>query len=82
MRLFYYHLKVFIPLIVLFTSLHFKIITPLPFLAILFFYGLVYRTYIDAKKLVEQEVILKKDMWKLVIPFRRARYFKELYFTL
>ncbi len=81
MRLFYYYLKIFVPLGALFTLLDFNLTSPLPFL-LFFFYVLVYRTYIDAKKLVEQDVILKKDMWKLVIPFRRVRYFKQLYFTL
>ena len=82
MRLLYYYLKIIIPLGALFTLVHFELIAALPFVSLLFFYALVYRTYIDAKKLVEQDVIQKKDMWKLLIPFWRVRYFKQLYFTL
>jgi len=82
MRLLFYYLKIILPLVILFTLLHLELITGFPFLFLLIFYVFVYRTYVDAKKLVDQNVIPKKDMWKLVIPFRRVRYFKQLYFTL
>ena len=43
------------------------------------FYGIIYRTYIDGKRLADKNIIPKKDIWKMIIPGKRVQYFKELY---
>ncbi len=49
-------------------------------LLLILFYALVYRTYIDGKRLANKKIIPKKDIWKLIIPGKRFKYFKDLYF--
>jgi hypothetical protein len=44
-----------------------------------FFYFLVYRTFLDGYRLYMKNIILKKDIWKMIIPGSRFQYFKELY---
>jgi hypothetical protein len=48
-------------------------------ITLLLFYALVFRTYIDDKRLVEKNIILKKDIWRMIIPGSRIEHFKELY---
>jgi hypothetical protein len=43
------------------------------------FYLFIYRTYIDGKRLADKEVIEKKDIWKMIVPGRRFKFFKDLY---
>jgi len=43
------------------------------------FYLLIYRTYIDGKRLSEKGLIEKKDIWKMIVPGQRFRFFKDLY---
>jgi hypothetical protein len=45
-----------------------------------FFYLFVYRTYIDGKRLAHKGLIEKKDIWKLILPGYRLRFFRDLYF--
>jgi hypothetical protein len=45
------------------------------------FYALVYRTYTDGKKLADKNIIPHKDIWKLIIPGMRLRYFQGLYLS-
>lgn len=49
------------------------------FVGLMLFYSLIYRTYIDGKKLADKNMIEKKDIWKMIIPGNRLEYFKELY---
>ena len=49
------------------------------FVYLFFFYLLVYRTYIDGKRLADKGLIKKKDIWKMIIPGERFRFFKDLY---
>lgn len=49
------------------------------FVGLLFFYGFIYRTYTDGKRLADKNIIPKKDIWKMIIPGKRSVYFKELY---
>ncbi|MDO9274666.1 MAG: hypothetical protein Q7T92_03845 [Lutibacter sp.] len=44
-----------------------------------FFYSLIYRTYIDGKRLADKNILQKKDSWKMMIPGSHIKYFKELY---
>ena len=43
------------------------------------FYLFIYRTYIDGKRLVDKGIIEKKDIWKMIVPGQRFRFFKDLY---
>ena len=49
------------------------------FVYLLLFYLFIYRTYTDGKRLADKGLIEKKDMWRLIIPFYRHRFFKDLY---
>lgn len=49
------------------------------FAALLFSY-LVYRGFLDGKRLMEKNLLTKADSWRAFIPFYTAFYFKELYF--
>ncbi len=82
MRLLTYWIQILFPLIGLVLLTTFDLISPIVFVSGLFVYSFVYRTFIDAQRLLEQGAIEKKDRWTLAIPFRRVRYFKQLYFTL
>jgi hypothetical protein len=44
------------------------------------FYLFIYRTYIDGKRLADKGLLEKKDIWKMIIPWQRWRFFKDLYF--
>jgi positive regulator of sigma E activity len=46
---------------------------------LIIFYALIYRTYIDGMRLVEKQVLAKSEIWKVMIPGTRIRYFRELY---
>ena len=43
------------------------------------FYCIIYRTYIDGKRLADKGLIQNKDIWKMIVPGQRIRFFKELY---
>jgi len=49
------------------------------FVLLILYYALVYRTYTDGKRLVNKKLISEKDIWKMLIPGYRLKYFKELY---
>jgi len=49
------------------------------FAFLLLFYALIYRTYIDGKRLADKKIIPKKDIWKMIIPGYHLKYFTELY---
>ena len=55
------------------------LVNPTLFVLLLFFYVLIFRTYVDGKRLSDKNVIQKKDIWKMIIPGKRFEYFKELY---
>ena len=49
------------------------------FVGLMFFYSLIYRTYIDGKRLADKNIIPKNDIWKMIIHGKHIEYFKELY---
>ena len=55
------------------------LVNPVLFVLLLFFYVLIFRTYVDGKRLSDKNVIQKKDIWKMIIPGKHFEYFKELY---
>ena len=52
---------------------------PTLFVLLLFFYALIFRTYVDGKRLADKNIIQKKNIWKMIIPGKRFEYFRELY---
>jgi hypothetical protein len=55
------------------------LVNPVLFVLLLFFYVLIFRTYVDGKRLSDKNIIQKKDIWKMIIPGKHFEYFKELY---
>ena len=49
--------------------------------AIMLLLYILYRGFVDGLRLIEKNVIEKKDLWKsVIIPFWKSRYYKQLYF--
>ena len=74
-----YYILILTPLGLLIWLLRTESINTWMFIGLIFFYSLIYRTYIDGKKLADKNIISKKDIWKMIIPGKRIAYFKELY---
>lgn len=55
------------------------IINATQFVAFIFFHLLIYRTYLDGKKLADKNVIPEKDIWKMIILRKHFKCFKDLY---
>ena len=78
-NLFTYYLTILSPIGVLTYLSRTDLVNPTLFVLLLFFYVLIFRTYVDGKRLSDKNVIQKKDIWKMIIPGKRFEYFKELY---
>tara|TARA_B110000093_G_scaffold16602_1_gene15346 strand:- start:108 stop:359 length:252 start_codon:yes stop_codon:yes gene_type:complete len=78
-NLFIYYLKILSPIGLLTWLSRTDLVNPTLFVLLLFFYVLIFRTYVDGKRLSDKNVIQKKDIWKMIIPGKRFEYFKELY---
>jgi hypothetical protein len=52
------------------------LVNPVLFVLLLFFYVLIFRTYVDGKRLSDKNIIQKKDIWKMIIPGKHFEYFK------
>ena len=76
-----YYILILTPLGLLIWLLRTDSINTWGFVGLLFFYSLIYRTYIDGKRLADKNIIPKKDIWKMIIPGNRFEYFKELYLS-
>ncbi len=46
----------------------------------LFIYLAIYRTVLDTLRLIHKGILEKKNFWKLLLPFSRVTYWKEIYF--
>ena len=79
-NLFIYYLTILSPIGMLTWLSRIDLVNPTLFVLLLFFYVLIFRTYVDGKRLSDKNVIQKKDIWKMIIPGKRFEYFKELYF--
>ncbi len=73
-----YYILILAPLGILFWLYKVDLINGNMFVGLFLFYALIYRTYIDGKKLADKNVIPKKDIWKMIIPGSRLEHFKEL----
>ena len=78
-NLFIYYLTILSPIGVLTYLSRTDLVNPTLFVLLLFFYVLIFRTYVDGKRLSDKNIIQKKDIWKMIIPGKRFEYFKELY---
>lgn len=74
-----YYILILAPIGMLFWLNKIDIINGTLFVGLFLFYALIYRTYIDGKRLADKKIIPKKDIWKMIIPGSRIEYFKELY---
>jgi len=78
-NLFVFYLLILIPFGIILWLNNADLIDGMTFAGLLLFYALIYRTFTDGKKLVDKNIIAKKDIWKMIIPGSRLEYFKELY---
>jgi hypothetical protein len=74
-----YYLVIFVPLIILGLLKKAELIDSVWFMIYLLSYALVFRTYTDGKRLADKGIIKKTDIWKMIIPGQRIRYFMDLY---
>ncbi|MGB1042654.1 MAG: hypothetical protein ACPGU6_04610 [Tenacibaculum sp.] len=78
-NIYIYYIAIFAPIIAIVWGSKTEILAPDYFVAAFLLYVLVYRTFIDGRRLVAKKSIVKKDIWKLIIPGKRFEYLKELY---
>ena len=78
-NIYIYYLTITIPLLIIIWLTKTDTINSTYFVALLFFYALIFRTYVDGKRLSDKNVIQKKDIWKMIIPGKHFEHFKELY---
>ncbi len=76
-----YYLTILIPLLLLVLLSKTAMINSTWFFICLMFYVFVYRTYTDGKRLIAKGVIYGKDVWRILIPGLRLKYFRELYLS-
>lgn len=74
-----YYVLILTPMGLIIWLVRTDLINPWGFVGLIFFYSLIYRTYIDGKRLADKNIIQKKDSWKMMIPGSHIKYFKELY---
>lgn len=74
-----YYLVISIPLFILIYLLKSDRIDVTPFLISIFSYAFVYRMITDYYRLLSRKALEKKELWKLIIPGARIKYFKQLY---
>jgi len=78
-NIFIYYLAIIAPLGILIWISKTDLINSTFFVLLLFFYALIFRTYVDGKRLSDKNIIPEKDIWKMIIPGKRFEYFRELY---
>lgn len=74
-----YYVLILTPMGLIIWLVRTDLINPWGFVGLMFFYSLIYRTYIDGKRLADKNILQKKDSWKMMIPGSHIKYFKELY---
>ena len=76
-NIFLYYFALFAPALVL--VFFWKDLLPNLALLLLFVYVFIYRTILDGIRLASKQVISKTEIWKMILPGMRGKYFKELY---
>ncbi|MCF4100578.1 hypothetical protein L1I30_02755 [Gillisia sp. M10.2A] len=74
-----FYVAILLPLGLLVSLLRLELISSTYFVILLLSYSFLYRPFIDGSRLVEKNIISKKDRWKLINPACRSQHFKELY---
>jgi hypothetical protein len=78
-NIFIYYLITLLPIVMIVWLKKTASINSTQFVGLLFFYLFIFRTYVDGKRLSDKNIIQKKDIWKMIIPGKRFKYFRELY---
>ncbi len=78
-NIFIYYLTILTPIAIIIWLNKTGAINSTYIVGLFFFYLLIFRTYVDGKRLYDKNVIQKKDIWKMIIPGKHIEYFKELY---
>lgn len=78
-NLLFYYVLILTPIGILFWLNQTHLLEGNVVLILFLFYALVYRTYVDGKRLADKNIIPKKDIWKMIIPGKRSKYLKDLY---
>lgn len=76
-KLLKYHISILAPFVLLYPAMKYKNTT---FIVWFFIFYLIYRGYVDGKRLVDKGILKKSEYWKAFIPLYKAQYFRELYF--
>jgi hypothetical protein len=74
-----YYFAVIVPVVIIFLLRQTNMINSNWFVYSFCFYLFIYRTYIDGRRLADKRLIEKKDIWKIIVPGQRFRFFKDLY---
>ena len=78
-NIYIYYITIILPFAVIIWLSRIDAINATSFVALLFFYLFVFRTYVDGRRLYEKGVIPKKDIWRMTILGKQTKYFNELY---
>jgi len=78
-NIFIYYLTIIAPIGIIVWLNKTNLLNSTQFVGLLFFYLLIFRTYVDGKRLYDKNIITKKDIWKMIIPGKHFEFFKELY---
>ena len=76
-NIFLYYFALLAPAVAL--ALCWNILFPQLSLLLLFIYVFVYRTILDGARLSSKKIIGREEIWKMILPGMRGKYFKELY---
>lgn len=76
-KLLKYYIFILAPFILLYPVI--KLDNPGYIVGFLLLY-LIYRGFLDGKRLVDKGILKKREEWKTFIPFYRFQYFRQLYF--
>lgn len=74
-----YYLAVVIPVAVIFYLSRTHMINSNWFVYSFLSYLFIYRTYTDGKRLADKGIIKHREIWKMIIPGQRLRFFRDLY---
>ena len=74
-----YHFALLAPALVL--ALYWQVLLPQVALLLLFVYVFIYRTFLDGARLSSKNIIRRRDIWKMILPGMRGKYFKQLYYA-
>lgn len=74
-----YYVVVVVPAALIFLLAKTDTINSNWFVYLFFSYLFIYRTYIDGKRLADKGLIEKKDIWRMVLPGFRNKFFRDLY---